>query len=122
MVNSTKKALEQINEVSRQLLSRILFVQNSIQEHKKVQAEPATNEQITDHELTKLMSKRQSLINCLFKQNTREEISLEINLLNEMVSLDSELSNKSQACKQALAEQVIKLKKSKKVKKSYQKY
>jgi hypothetical protein len=39
-----------------------------------------------------------------------------------MISLDSELSKQSKAYKQLLAEQVIKLKKSKKVSKSYQKY
>ncbi len=127
MANSTKQALEKINEVSRQLLSRILIVQSSIQEKPKAQDEPitnepSTNEQITDHELTELMSKRQSLVNDLFEKSTAEEISLEITLLNEMIALDSELSSKSHACKQALAEQVIKLKKSKKVKKSYQQY
>lgn len=132
MANSTKQALEKINEVSRQLLSRILDVQNSIQEKPQIQDEPianetipnkqVNNEQITAQELTELMSERQSLISRLFEKKSTEEISLELNLLNEMVSLDNELSNKSQGCKQVLAEQVLKLKNSNKVKKSYQKY
>jgi len=132
VANSTKQALEKINEVSRQLLSRILDVQNSIQEKPQIQDEPianetipnkqVNNEQITAQELTELMSERQSLISRLFEKKSTEEISLELNLLNEMVSLDNELSNKSQGCKQVLAEQVLKLKNSNKVKKSYQKY
>ena len=68
------------------------------------------------------MSKRQDLISTLFEQKTTEELSIEVELLNEMISLDSELSSKSQKCKQALAEQIITLKNNKKVKKSYQKY
>jgi len=84
--------------------------------------ESASDSQITENKLTELMANRDNLIHDFFEQNTHEEISIEFNLLNEMLSLDSKLSSQSKAYKKLLAEQVIKLKKSKKVSKSYQKY
>jgi pantoate kinase len=121
-----KHSLEQINEVSRQLLSRILSVQNITQEHTNVINESnndsTTDSLIKDNELTQLMTQRERLISCLLKDTTTEQLAQELDLLNEMVSLDSELTNSSQSCKETLAAQVIKLKKSKKVTKSYQKY
>jgi len=121
-----KHSLEQINEVSRQLLSRILSVQNTTQEHTNVINESnndsTTDGLIKDNELTQLMTQRERLITCLLKEKTTEQLAQELDLLNEMVSLDSELTNSSQSCKETLAVQVIKLKKSKKVTKSYQKY
>ncbi|WP_057830873.1 hypothetical protein [Colwellia sp. TT2012] len=122
MVNNTKKALKQINEVSRQLLSRILIVQKKTQENTTITNESKTGRSITDNELTELMSKRDSLIHCLFDQKTTSDVAQELTLLNEMVSLDNEISSISQACKKILAEQIIRIKKSKKVSKSYQKY
>jgi len=121
-----KHSLEQINEVSRQLLSRILSVQNTTQERTNVINESndnsTTDHLIKDNELTQLMTQREHLITCLLKEKTTEQLAQELDLLNEMVSLDSELTNSSQSCKETLAAQVIKLKKSKKVTKSYQKY
>lgn len=127
MHRDTKQALEQINEVSRQLLSRILTVQNEVLENtvminKSSGEESNNNELLTEHALTELMSQRESLIKCLFKQNTTNDITQELTLLNDMVSLDSELTSKSKSCKKILAEQVIRLKKGKKVSKSYQQY
>lgn len=127
MSTNTKQALEQINKVSRQLLSHILTVHNQTIENTLITSESNNdelndNELNTEDELTKLLSKRDGLINCLFTQNTNEEIESELTLLNEMISLDSELSNKSQLCKQILAEKIIKLKKGTKASKSYQKY
>ncbi len=127
MANNTKQLLEQINEVSRQLLSRILDVQKKTQENITItnesdNDESKTSSSITENELPKLMSKRDKLIRSLFKQRTTGEVAQELTLLNEMVSLDSELSSKSHACKQILAEQVMRMKKSKKVAKSYQQY
>jgi hypothetical protein len=84
--------------------------------------ESTNDSQTPENQLTELMANRNSLIRSLFEQNTHEDISIELNLLNEMLSLDTRLSNQSKAYKQLLAEQVIKLKKSKKVSKSYQKY
>ena len=120
MTATIKESLEQINEVSRQLLSRILTVKNSIQQNKDVLT--SNDAQIIDSELVELMSKRQKLIYALFEQNPTENISQESDLLNEVFSLNTALTSKSQACKQDLAEQMIKLKKSKKIKKSYLQY
>ncbi len=127
MSDGIKGSLEQINDVSRQLLSRILTMFNKSQENSSSINESNNNIAITDdaapeNELIELIANRDSLLHSLFEKNTREEISIELNLLNEMVELDSKLSNQSKAYKQMLAERVIKLKKSKKVSKSYQKY
>lgn len=127
MSDDIKGSLEQINDVSRQLLSRILTMYNKSQENSSSINESNNNIAITDdaapeNELIELIANRDSLLHSLFEKNTREEISIELNLLNEMVELDSKLSNQSKAYKQMLAERVIKLKKSKKVSKSYQKY
>jgi hypothetical protein len=73
-------------------------------------------------ELPKLVSERQTLITHLFEHNTAEELNSEAKLLQVMLTLDSELTTNSTLSKQELAEQVVKLKKSRKVKKSYQKY
>lgn len=127
MSKDIKSSLEQINEVSRQLLSRILTLYNQSQEKTESSNESLNDELTSDsktpeNKLTKLVTKRDGLIRSLFEQNTHEEISTELNLLNEMLLLDAKLSKQSKAYKQLLAEQVIKLKKSKKVSKSYQKY
>ena len=137
MTNGVKESLKQINHVSRQLLSRIEDMQNDIQEKPQAQRDSSSDTQLTDNklldneltdselpdnELTELASSRQSLITHLFEHNLLEEIKAQLPLLNEMTSLDAELSIKSQACKHALAEQVMKLKKSKKMARSYKKY
>jgi hypothetical protein len=124
--NESKKLLEQINEVSRQILSHVLAVQNTVRNNTTMVnelegEEPDSDEFMSEYALTELMSKRESLIHSLFKQKN-EEVAHEQDLLNEMLLLDSDLLNKSQACKETLAGQVIRLKKSKKVSKSYQKY
>lgn len=118
----TKKLLEQINEVSRQLLSHILTLQSTNQNNAN-SSNPSDNEKsISENSLAELMSKRDQLIHFLFMQKSTEEIAQEITLLNEMITLDGKLSNKSQECKKIIAEQVMRLKKSKKASKSYQKY
>jgi tRNA isopentenyl-2-thiomethyl-A-37 hydroxylase MiaE len=127
VLNDTKQQLEKINEVSRQLLSQILTMQNNLKEIK-TDSNAANNDDsnssglITDKELTELVATRHRLIHGLFEQNTREEISTELHLVNEMMPLDAELSKHFEVCKQILAEQVIRLKKRKKISKSYQKY
>jgi len=127
VASKTKQALEQINEVSRQLLSRILSMQESVPQDTIITNETANDEaeiddSTVDNELTELVSKRDMLIHSLFTEKKADEIEQELDLLNEMVSLDSKLSSQSQSCKKILAEQVIKIKKGKKVSKSYQKY
>jgi len=127
VVSETKQTLEQINEVSRQLLSRILSMQENVPQDTIITNETANDEaeidgSTVDNELTELMSKRDMLIRSLFTEKKADEIEQELDLLNEMVSLDSKLASQSQSCKKILAEQVIKIKKGKKVSKSYQKY
>jgi hypothetical protein len=120
--NDVKSSLEQINEVSRQLLSQILTLQNTDHDNANTSPPSYTIKSVTEYSLAELMSKRERLIHLLFKQKTTEEIANESALLNELISLDAELSNKSQEGKKILAEQVMKFKKSKKASKSYQKY
>jgi enoyl-CoA hydratase/carnithine racemase len=97
-------------------------VQKKTQENTLVTNESNKDESITEQTLTELMSKRENFIHLLFKKKTTEEIAQEITLVNEMVSLDSELTSSSQACKKILAGQILRLKQGKKVSKSYQKY
>lgn len=125
MGNNTKKSIEQINEVSRLLLSRILVMQTDSQVLPQERDLKNTEIQSIDdenEELTKLTEKRQILITHLFEQNTAESISSESELLQKMITLDSELTANAKLSKQVITEQVIKIKKSKKVTKSYQKY
>lgn len=117
-----KESIEKINEVSRQLLSHILTLQNTNKNKTKIFSQSDISQSIPEYYLAELMSERERLIHVLFEQKTTEEIAKELTLLNEMVSLNRELSNKSQECKKVLAEQVMRLKKSKKASKSYQKY
>lgn len=129
MPSDTKKAIEEINELSRQLLSRIIAAQEKAEESTTgidtttLEGEESKSENsILDKELAKLMSVRDELIRDLFAQSKTDELEQELNRLNEMASLDSELLAQSQACKNALAKQVIKLKKGEKASKSYQGY
>lgn len=134
MIHDTKRLLQQINDISRQILSHILSVENKIKENlsnqnnnnqttesSSLDRNLAQNNISEEQEISKLMSQREQLINFLFEQKTQEEISAELDLLNEMASLDTQLTAHSLACKKALTEQLIKFKKSKKIKKSYQK-
>lgn len=122
MTTDTKASIEKINDVSRQLLSCIQSVLISLQSSNNNSPESKSEDPPSNKKLSDLSSTRQTLITRLFEQNTTEDLSSEIELLNEMVALDSQLTAKSTFSKQELAEQVVKLKKSKKVKKSYQKY
>lgn len=129
MPSDTKRAIEEINELSRQLLSRIITAQEkaedsttSIDTTPIEGEEPKPEDSIVDKALAKLMSVRDELIRDLFAQSKTDELEQELNLLNEMASLDSELLAKSQACKNALTKQVIKLKKGEKASRSYQGY
>ena len=125
MGNNTKKSIEKINHVSRLLLSRILVMQTDSyvltqgQDLKKTEIQSIDDE---NEELTKLMEKRRVLITTLFEQNPADHISSESELLQEMIALDSELTATAKLSKQVITEQMIKIKKSKKITKSYQKY
>jgi len=137
VVTCVKETLEKINTISRQLvlalssrlLSPTLAAQNTPQENHRSQAiaeplttEPVPDEPVSEDKLNELMTQRQHLISALFDQHSTEAIAIELNLLNEMITLDAQLTEQSLACKQALADQVLQLKKSTKVSQSYQKY
>ena len=73
-------------------------------------------------ELTELMENRQTLITRLFEQNTAKDIRAEPELVLDMITLDNQLTANAELSKKVITEQVIKIKKSKKVAKSYKKY
>jgi hypothetical protein len=121
--NNTKIAIKQINDVSRQLLSRLLIIQKSMQTSpQNLESDELQSANKENENLTELMENRQALITKLFEKNTADNISSESELLQEMIILDSELSSNAKLSKQAITEQMIKIKRSKKITKSYQKY
>ena len=125
MADCTKKYIEEINEVSQQLLSRILSTNTDLSsppQELDVENSEGQSANKESNEIAEMMKKRQVLITKLFEQNTAKNISYESELIQEMIALDSELTANANLCKQAITEQVIKIKKSKKVTKSYQKY
>lgn len=123
MANKTKNLIEEVNEVSRQLLSCILTVQNNSPPSPQDLIKGDIQSKHKDNEiLTELMESRQKLITELFEKSTAKQISSESDILQVMISLDSELTTSAKLCKLALTDQVIKIKKSNKVIKSYQKY
>ena len=126
MTTNTKVSLKQINEVSRQLLSCIQSIRTNLEFSNNNTATNSPEENVEElpenTEIPKLVSERQTLITHLFEHNTAEELNSEAVLLQEMLTLDNELITTSAMTKQETAEQVVKLKKSKKIKKSYQKY
>ncbi len=125
MTKNVNAAINEINDISRQLLSRILAVLKKIEQKTEQSSPHASHEntdEITENELSTLMSERQKLINNLFNHYSQQELSNESDLLNQMSALDKKLSTSSQTCKQALANQIIKLKKRDQVTQSYQKY
>lgn len=130
MATDTKESIEKINEVSRQLLSCIQSVRTNLQPSNtnsplnspEDSSKDNPDELTSNKELSVLAGIRHRLISYFFECNTLEELSSETALLQEMLALDNELRINSTLSKQELAEQVLKLKKSKKVAKSYQKY
>ena len=130
MPEKTKQSLEAINNISRQLLSCMSDTQKEIKEGANTNiklehnATEEPNQSLNNKydNLTKMVTNREQLIHEFFEQQSEEKSSLELDLLNEMIRLDTEIIQQSKACKLALSQHVIRLKKSKKVKKSYQKY
>jgi hypothetical protein len=125
VTNHTKRFIEQINDISRQLLSRILATQKNVQLLPQELASEVTETQLTDKknkELLKLMDQRQKLISALFKQNSSEDIGTQPKLLQEMISLDNELTANAELSQKAVSALIIEIKKSKKIIKNYQKY
>ncbi len=123
MADTVQSYLAAINDISRRLLSQ-LDAQLDNNASEKIQQGIASNDesQLTGELLENTAAERQSLIAKLFKNNTQEQLSTELQLVNDMVSLDQQLTTKAQLNKQAIAEQMVKLRNSKKVTKLYQKY
>jgi rRNA pseudouridine-1189 N-methylase Emg1 (Nep1/Mra1 family) len=131
VVINTKNNIVKINNVSRQLLSQLIYLEerqkdiptelqqnpSTSQQEKKSAANDAPNKILTD-----LMSERHQLITNLFESYTSEEISTELSLVNEMFTLDNKLTSKSKTYKKTIADQVLKVKNSTKVTRFYQKY
>ncbi|WP_085298124.1 hypothetical protein [Cognaticolwellia mytili] len=119
MIDSVQSCLLAINSLSKQLLSQ-LEDNNSEESQQSI----VTNEesQLTGELLANIAAERQSLIAELFKVYTQKQLSTELPLVNEMASLDQQLTEKAQLSKQAIAEKLLKLKGRKKVTKLYQKY
>jgi len=122
-----KQALEKINSISQQLLlclqsSYDNILVESFTVDKETDIDERKKKHIKDTELAELIAIRERLISELFTQYTPKLLSKESALINEMVSLDKQLTAISNNCKQSLSEQVIKLKNSKKITKTYQKY
>ncbi|MBA6350890.1 hypothetical protein [Colwellia sp. BRX9-1] len=122
MPNSIKTSIKQINDVSRQLLSRIQSVQKNSQNTHDLSETSKEKNSKEISQLPELMSQRKELITHLFSHFSSIEISSEQVLLIEMTSIDNELTSQSKACKNIITEQIIKLKNSTKIIKSYKKY
>jgi len=130
--NDVKSSLEAINKLSRLLLLQFEIQREITEDNAKGNKaqQPSTeslheyteNSQFTDETLLNLVSERDVLIKQLFEMYTQEQLSGELPLINEMVSLDQQLASKSLQNKHLLSAQVLKLKKSKKVSNFYQKY
>lgn len=122
MENNTQQLLQEINEVSRQLLSQILSIRSDSKSPIKKTSTGDIQENSEIDNLTTLTNKRKELIATLFAQKTKEEIELESVLFKELLSFDNELKNNASRYKKELSEHVIKIKKGKKLKESYKKY
>ena len=128
MANYVKASLESINKLSQLLIAqldvRIENTERDTSQQTLTVSSSATNDadQYSDQQLEKLVTDRHALISQLFNTYTQEQLSVELPLINELVSLDNQLTSKSQHNKQTLAAKILKLKKSKKVSKLYQKY
>ena len=127
MTNNVKAILESINKLSQLLMAQLdVRIENTERDNSQqtLTGASSTNdtEQYSDQQLAKLVTERHALISQLFNTYTQEQLSVELPLINELVSLDNQLTSKSQHNKQTLAAKILKLKKSKKVSKLYQKY
>ena len=128
MSYSIKVSISAINDISRQLLS-LFDIQiekiNSGSLSTSIDEDTITSSkeiQPEDKVIVDLVNKRHFLVNELFKSYSQDQISTEIIMINEMISLDEKLTSHSMKNKEILTEQILKLKKSKKVNSLYQKY
>jgi len=141
--NTVQALLTKINDLSRQLLSsldgmpkkpntaspqidtveNLAASKNSAKQHSSDNNHAnADNTENEIENLMPLMQQRQALIEQLFSEHRPEQISLAAESLQQMVDLDNALTHQASNTKQSFKQQVIALKNSKKVNKSYQKY
>lgn len=106
--NKIKLQLTEINIKSSQLLKLFEYDINA-------------DEDLDVDEILKLQEVREQLISNLFEQYPINEIHQELSLINQMVSVDSDLKVKTKSLKQALANKLIKVKKGKKSALTYKK-
>lgn len=106
--NKIKLQLTEINIKSSQLLKLFEYDINA-------------DEDLDVDEILKLQEVREQLISNLFEQYPINEIHQELELINQMVSVDSDLKVKTKSLKQALANKLIKVKKGKKSALTYKK-
>jgi len=125
--SDVKATIESINELSQILLAQFDIQRESTegnvaqQTSTELSADSATTNQYSDEKLLHLVASRDALIRQLFERYNQAQLSAELVLINEMVSLDQQLTSKSLQNKQALSAQVLKLRKNKKITNLYQK-
>lgn len=136
MFSNVSERLNQINDITRQLLSHISYEKKTLEdlitsptESTKVVIDNSTtiNKGLTtaispEQDLDLLMSKRDGLIKELFEAFPPEQLSAEPELMQMMLSLDEKLVKNSQLYKELITKQIIKFKQREKVNKLYQKF
>jgi hypothetical protein len=110
-VNNVKQPLQFINTKSQELLTRLEYYIDSEED-----------ENLDVEEITQLQAAREQLISDLFNQYSNDEMQKELELINQMVSLDADLKMKTKELKQAVASKLIKIQKGKKSALTYKKY
>ncbi len=81
-----------------------------------------TDENLEVDEIKQLQADREQSISSLFNLYSKNEIQKELQLINQMVSLDTELQIKTEELKHSFAKKLIKIKKGKKSALTYKKY
>lgn len=121
MASKVKSSLNSINKVSREILS-LLESQKKDNKARESQQISTLDTVITDEKIASLVEKRQSKITKFFEMYTQEQISAELQLINEMMLINQQLTTTAHFSRQELAEQMVKLRNHEKVAKLYQKY
>jgi len=84
--------------------------------------ETEKEENLETDKITPLQDERDRLISNLFNQYSNDEMHNELELINQMLSLDTDLQIKTKALKQFFANKLITIQKGKKSALSYKKY
>lgn len=108
-MDDIKQQLLLINTKSQQLL-------------KLLEYNIETNESLEVDEITQLQVDRDQLISILFQQYTKNQMHDELQLINEMVNLDTNLQIKTEELKKSFANKLINIQKGKKSAITYKKY